>query len=57
MSKGTKLAEKVDLETTPENAIPRTTGFQDQLLAFRVTSPIQDTITCSLSKQDWNRTN
>ena len=52
MSEGTKLAEKVDLETTPEDAIPCTNSFQDCPLAFRVTSPEknQDTITCSMSK-------
>ena len=33
------MAEKVDLETTPEDAIPCTNSFQDCPLAFRVTSP------------------
>ena len=33
------LAEEVDLETTPEDAIPRTTSFQDWPLAFRVILP------------------
>ena len=51
MSEGTKLAEKVDLETTPEDAIPCTNSFQDCPLAFRVTSlESQDPITCSASK-------
>lgn len=35
----TVLAEAEDLETPPEDAIPGTTGFQDQPLAFRVTLP------------------
>ena len=43
MNKGIKMAEKVDLETTPEDAIPCTNSFQDCPLAFRVTSLIVKT--------------
>lgn len=57
MSEGTKLAEKVDLETTPEDAIPCTNSFQDCPLAFRVTSPEKSRHDNMLNEQDWSRTN
>ena len=34
-----RVAEEVDLETTPEDAIPCTNSFQDCPLAFRVILP------------------
>lgn len=51
------MAEKVDLETTPEDAIPCTNSFQDCPLAFRVTSPKSQDTKNMLGEHDWSRTN